>query len=44
MSSSENKQLLQEIFSEMSKGNTQPFIESLADEPAQPNGRKHTTG
>ena len=32
MSASENKQLLQEIFSEMSKGNTKPFVESLADD------------
>lgn len=34
MSASENKQLLQEIFSEMSKGNTKPFGESLAEDVA----------
>jgi len=32
MSASENKQLLQEIFSELSKGNTKPFGESLAED------------
>jgi ketosteroid isomerase-like protein len=32
MSAAENKQLLQNIFSELSKGNGKPFVESLADE------------
>jgi uncharacterized protein len=32
MSASENKKLLQEIFAEMSKGNTRPFIEALAED------------
>jgi uncharacterized protein len=32
MSASENKQLMQDIFSELSKGNGQAFVESLADD------------
>ena len=32
MSAVENKQLLQNIFSELSKGNGKPFVESLADD------------
>ncbi len=32
MSTTENKQLMQHIFSELSKGNGQPFVESLADD------------
>jgi uncharacterized protein len=32
VSASENKQLLQNIFSELSKGNGKPFVESLADD------------
>jgi hypothetical protein len=32
MSAAENKQLMQNIFSELSKGNGVPFVESLADE------------
>ena len=32
MSAAENKQLMQHIFSEMSKGNPLPFIEGLADD------------
>lgn len=32
MSAIENKQLLQEIYSEMAKGNTSPFVESLAED------------
>ena len=32
MSAAENKQLLQNIFSELSKGNGKPFVESLADD------------
>ena len=32
MSASENKQLLQHIYSELSKGNTSPFLESLSDD------------
>jgi ketosteroid isomerase-like protein len=31
MSAEENKQLMQHIFSELSKGNSMPFVESLAD-------------
>jgi uncharacterized protein len=32
MSTSENKQLLQHIYSELSKGNPTPFLEGLADD------------
>jgi ketosteroid isomerase-like protein len=32
MSATENKQLMQNIFSELSKGNGKPFVESLADD------------
>lgn len=32
MSASENKQLLQHIFAELSQGNSKPFVESLADD------------
>ena len=32
MSAVENKQLMQNIFSELSKGNGKPFVESLADD------------
>jgi ketosteroid isomerase-like protein len=32
VSAAENKQLLQNIFSELSKGNGAPFVESLADD------------
>lgn len=32
MSAAENKQLMQNIFSELSKGNGVPFVESLADD------------
>ena len=32
MSAAENKQLMQDIFSELSKGNGKPFVESLADD------------
>ena len=32
MSASENKQLLQHIYSELSKGNSAPFLESLAED------------
>jgi uncharacterized protein len=32
MGAAENKQLLQNIFSELSKGNGNPFVESLADD------------
>ena len=32
MSASENKQLMQDIFSELSKGNGQAFVEALADD------------
>jgi len=31
MSAEENKQLMRHIFSELSKGNSMPFVESLAD-------------
>ncbi|MBA3713771.1 MAG: nuclear transport factor 2 family protein [Pyrinomonadaceae bacterium] len=31
MGATENKHLMQDIFSELSKGNGQPFVESLAD-------------
>ena len=32
MGAAENKQLLQRVFSELSKGNGKPFIESWADD------------
>ncbi len=32
MSASENKQLLQHIYSELSKGNTTPFLENMAED------------
>ena len=32
MAAAENKQLMQNIFSELSKGNGKPFVESLADD------------
>jgi uncharacterized protein len=32
MSAAENKRLMQNIFSELSKGNGKPFVESLADD------------
>ena len=32
MSAAENKQLMQNIFTELSKGNGVPFVESLADD------------
>jgi len=32
MSTTENKQLMQHIFSELAKGNGKPFVESLADD------------
>ena len=32
MSAAENKQLMQNIFSELSKGDGKPFVESLADD------------
>ncbi len=32
MSAAENKTLMQHIFAELSKGNSQPFVESMADE------------
>src|SRR5262245_2092627 len=32
MSAAENKQLMQNIFSELSKGNSKPFIEAMADD------------
>ncbi len=32
MSTTENKHLMQDIFAELSKGNGQPFVESLADD------------
>src|SRR5258708_36408227 len=32
MHSAENKQLMQSIFSELSKGNSKPFVEHLADD------------
>ncbi len=32
MSAIENKQLMQYIFSELSKGNSKPFVENLADD------------
>jgi len=32
MSASENKQLLQHIFAEMAKGNSEPFVASMADD------------
>ena len=32
MSASENKQLMQYIFAELSKGNSEPFVESMSDD------------
>lgn len=32
MNAAENKQLMQNIFSELSKGNGKPFVESIADD------------
>jgi uncharacterized protein len=32
MSTAENKQLLQRIFSELAQGNSRPFVESMADD------------
>jgi ketosteroid isomerase-like protein len=32
MSAAENKQLMQNIFSELSKGNGKPFVESMSDD------------
>lgn len=32
MSAAENKQLLQRVFAELAKGNSQPFVESWADD------------
>lgn len=32
MSAAENKQLLQKIFAELGKGNSRPFVESMADD------------
>jgi uncharacterized protein len=32
MSTSENKQLTQHIFAELSKGNSEPFVESMSDD------------
>jgi ketosteroid isomerase-like protein len=32
MGAPENKQLMQEVFAELSKGNSKPFFESLADD------------
>jgi len=32
MGAAENKQLMQNIFSELSKGNSKPFVESMADD------------
>lgn len=32
MSATENKELMRQIFSELAKGNSQPFVESMADE------------
>jgi len=32
MSAAENKQLLQQIFAEMAKGNSKPLVESMADD------------
>lgn len=32
MSAAENKQLMQHIFSELSKGNSKPFVETMADD------------
>jgi ketosteroid isomerase-like protein len=32
MLASENKKLMQHIFAELSKGNSQPFVESMADD------------
>jgi ketosteroid isomerase-like protein len=32
MSAAQNKQLMQEVFSELSKGNTEPFRDAMADD------------
>ena len=32
MGAAENKELMQHIYSEMSKGNSRPFVESMADD------------
>jgi ketosteroid isomerase-like protein len=32
MTTNENKQLMQEVFDELSRGNSRPFVDSLADE------------
>ena len=32
MSAAENKKLLQDVFTELAKGNSRPFVESLSDE------------
>ncbi len=32
MGASENKQMMQDIFSELSKGNDKPFVEAMADD------------
>ena len=32
MSASDNKQLMQDIFSELAKGNGQPFVDALAND------------
>jgi len=32
MGAPENKQLMQDVFTELSKGNSKPFLESLADD------------
>lgn len=32
MSAAENKQLMQNIFSELTKGNSKPFVEAMADD------------
>lgn len=31
MSTSENKKLMQDIFTEMAKGNLDPFVDAMAD-------------
>jgi ketosteroid isomerase-like protein len=32
MGASENKQLMQHIFAELSKGNSKPFVDNMADD------------
>jgi ketosteroid isomerase-like protein len=32
MGASENKQLMQQVFAELSKGNSKPFVDSMADD------------